>query len=76
MQMKHGLSAVASLVDHQPVAIVGNTDLAGHLRRDSDKMADDRLIRSIHIQRPGNVLARDHQNVDGRVRHDIMKGDG
>jgi len=69
------LPARAPLVDHQPVPVLGDPLAPRDLRCYRDQVPDQRRVVAVNVQRPADVRARDNQNVHGRLRPEVPKGD-
>jgi hypothetical protein len=74
VKMKNGLARSAAAVDYRTVAIE-EIALTGDLRRDQMKFAKDDLILADSIAQRCEVLPRANENVRGRLRTDVFKGE-
>jgi hypothetical protein len=74
VEMKHGLARSVAAVDYRAVAIK-EIALTGDLRRDQMKFAKDNLILGDSIVQRCEVLSRANENVRGRLRTYVFKGE-
>jgi hypothetical protein len=74
VKMKHRLARSAAAVDYRAVAIE-EIAFTGDLRRDQMKFAKDNLILGDSFVQRCEVLSRANENVCGRLRADVFKGE-
>jgi hypothetical protein len=73
VEMIDGLSAVLAGVDHQAIAR-GQTLLAGDLGDGPQQVTEQLAIRRVGVIQRGDVFARCHQNMDGRLGVKVSEG--
>src|SRR5574344_1411687 len=71
MQMRHGLSSILAVIDHQPVTVFRQAQLARHLSRRQKQVAQELAVTPLRLVYPGNHPFRDDQDMDQRLRVDI-----
>jgi hypothetical protein len=75
MQMIHGLPGAAPVVGHKAVA-GGDARLIGHGSRHPLQVPEERLIPIIASAQARDVLLGHNQDMRGRLRGDILEGNG
>jgi len=75
MRVRDGLTGLYAGVEDDPVAAVGDALGNGHLVGMRDEIGQQPVTSSRQLGQIGVVLPRDHQNVDGRLRINVAKGD-
>lgn len=75
VQMKHCLPAIAVTIDHQAEAPIRNPYLSCDPVRHQQEVAEQSIISLIRIEECREVLARNNQDMDGRLRVDVFEGD-
>src|ERR1035437_2645751 len=73
VEMIDSLSAVRAGVDHQAIAR-GQTLLAGDLGDGPQQVTEQLAIRRVGVVQRGNVFARRHQHMDGRLGVKVGEG--
>ncbi len=73
VEMLDGLAAVFSCVDHHAIAI-GEALVAGDLGGGPEQVAKQRAVAGIGVVQRGDVFARRHQHMDGRLRMKVGEG--
>ena len=76
VQVKNCLPCAGARVDDGAIALGIESPLPRQLARHEKKMSKQRRIIGLSLHKGGNVLARDHQQVNGRLGMDVFKGDG
>ena len=74
VEMIHALAAVFSGVEHQAVALGGETLVAGNLRGGPQQVAEQRAITRIGIVQRADVFAGRHEHMHGRLRVKVREG--
>jgi hypothetical protein len=74
VQMRDGFSAIASIIDDQPVAAFLESFLRGDFSRLEQQMAQHRMIVWSGFGDSRDGLLGDNQNVRGCLRADIAEG--
>ena len=74
VQMTYGLPPVHPAVDDQPIPGVGQAEFPGHCGREIQQGGPDppRIGRA-NIVGPVEVVSWNHQDMDGRLRVEIVK---
>ena len=72
--MRHGFAGVRAMVDHEAKTL-GELELAGDRTGDEEEMAEDRLVLGFGLTDPGYHFFGDNQEVDGRLRLDVVEHD-
>jgi len=72
--VKDNLPAVGVAVDHQAIAGVGHSQLPGQPGRGGDQVAHDAGLPVAELVQRSDVLLGDKQDVGGRLRIDVVKG--
>lgn len=75
VEMCHRLSAVSTVIDYEPIAIVGKTEGAGDSPCQANDVDPKCAILSLGRIDRIDVIARHDQNVRWSLRIDIAKGD-
>src|SRR5262245_40005621 len=75
MQMRHTLAAVRSAVDYDAIAAFTYSEIACHLRRGQNQLAEQHLIRLVSRSEPGNDTFRHDQDMYRGLRVDILERD-
>ena len=73
VQVEDGLAGPFAVVDDEPV--VGDAALPGDRRRPRRERAQERFLRGRGLRQSTDVLARDHEDVSGRLRRDVFEGE-
>jgi len=73
VEMLDGLAAVLAGVDHQAVSL-GEAFVARHLSGGPEQVAEQKAVALIGIVQGGDVFARHHQQMHGRLRMKVGKG--
>lgn len=77
MEVWNGLSAISPGVDHKPVPVLDQAEPGGHLNaKPHDRPEDGLTGYSIHLGRAPDVIDRDHEHVDRRLRAQVTKCQG
>ena len=74
MQVRHRLAAVLLAVEDQPIA-VRQAQLVRQLGRDEMQMAEQFAVFRRNVRVGRDDLARDDEDVDRRLRIDVMEGE-
>src|SRR3990172_3088974 len=74
MQVKDTLAGVGAGVDDDAKAAVGDSLLPRQARGDFEDMTDHGAVIGCEIENAGNMPARDDENMDGRLRIDVLEG--
>ena len=75
MKVRDGLAAVATIVDDDAKAVIGESFFAGDVGGGEQEVAEPGLIGDVGLSHTCDGLARDHQDVNGCLRGDVAKGD-
>jgi hypothetical protein len=75
MQVKNSLARVSSWIDDHTEAIFGNTLLARQFCDHEENLTHNNLIVRLQIQNRGDMLARNDQDMDRRLRTNVPEGD-
>jgi len=73
MQVKHFLPGVSPVVDHQPVAALGDALFAGNLGCDNEHTPQRRFVFRGRVVDGGDGLIGDDQDVNGRLGVDVSE---
>jgi hypothetical protein len=73
--MPNGLPALPSGVEHDPVTGAVNPLGDGHLVRLADELVKQAVTRAGESRHVRIVVARDHQDMRGRLRVDVTESD-
>ena len=74
VKMKHRLSGARSRIDDGPVAFGIQSALARQLRRHGQEASQQRLVLCGGILERGKMLARNHQQMNRRLRVEVFNG--
>ena len=75
VQMEDGLTCAGARVDHGSITAPGESLIVGHARCDAHQVAHCRFIFLRDGAERFDVLARDHEHVDGRLRIGVAESD-
>ena len=75
MQMRDTLARVRSAVDYDAIAAFTYPEVACHLRRGQDQLAEQRLIRLVSLSEPRDDAFRHNQDMYRRLRVDVLESD-
>ena len=73
MKVGHRLSAIAAIVDHQPIAVLLQAQLRGDFGGLQQKMPEQRLVSRASLRDAGNGLFRHDERVNRRLRIDVAE---
>jgi len=76
VQVEHGLPRPGAVVDYGAIALRIQSALPRQLSRDKKKVAEQRLVFGEGLLERGEVLARYHQQVDRRLRVNVLDRHG
>ena len=71
--MENRLPGVGPAIDHNSKTVLGNPMLLRQLRRHTKNFANQRVITWLEIQKRGDMLARDDQQMNRRLGTDVLK---
>src|SRR3990170_172791 len=72
--MENALAGVGAGIDNDAKAAVGDPLLPRQARGDFEDMTDHGPVIRFQVQNPGDMPARDDENMDGRLRIDVLEG--
>jgi len=72
--MENALPRSGAAVDHYAEPIFGNSLVFSQLISDRKNIADKALVFLLQIEKSDYVLPRDDQEMDGRLRVNILEG--
>ena len=75
MQMVYRLPACRSTVDDQAIAAVAEAVGLGQAIRHAHQPAHQRFLRRCQVRDTRNMQLRDHDQMGGRLRMDVGKGE-
>jgi hypothetical protein len=75
VQVEDGLPRASAVVDDGPVSPGLEAARAGKLGGDLKEVPEEQLIFRPRIAKSGEVSARDHQQVNGRLRMEVLNRD-
>ena len=73
VEMRDGFAGVGAVVEHEPETVLGQPELLRDFRRLDQEMAEDLMIVGLRLGDPRDRLFRNDQDVDGRLRFDVME---
>lgn len=74
MNVMHALTRPRPTIRHQPKALLFESLVAGELSAHAQKMTHEAQILVGDVEQGGNVLVRNNQKVNRRLRVDILEG--
>ena len=74
MQVVDTLPGLGAVIEDQSVAIAGDLAVIGDPIGDADQTGHDGVMLRRQVRQRGDVLFRDHQDVRGRDRSDVLEG--
>jgi hypothetical protein len=75
MQMGHRLAAISSIVNHEPVAGLVQSQLGCDAGRGEEKVAEQCLVSALSLTNSSEVFFGNDQDMNRRLGGDIMKGE-
>src|ERR671922_413905 len=73
VQVKDALAGIGSGIDDNAKAAFGNTMLARQARRDTEDLADERVVVVFDIENARNMFARNNEDMQRRPGSDVLE---
>src|SRR5258708_3565795 len=73
--MRHGLAAVAAVVDHDAITGFGDAEFPGQSGGGQQQVAEGGLVGGGRFTDAGNELLRDDEHMHRRLRIDVVDGE-
>lgn len=75
MEVRHRLTAISAIVDHQSVAVVSQPHPSCDLRRLEQQMPKQSRVARLRLPDARNRPFRHHQDMRGRLRMNVPEGE-
>src|SRR5215469_14455481 len=73
VQMRNGLSAVVTAIDHQPETGLAEAEICSDLLSGQQEVTEQGSVPRLSFRNPRNYSFRNHQYMNRRLRIDIVK---